>query len=98
MVPCDVSLAQTEGGRTCLTGNLDATKITNGSWRTPDYWAVSLRSALRVSLWNSSSNVSPTGMSLSDIDEAFAHTFPHEAVPEVLKVASEFTVSFHVAA
>jgi uncharacterized protein (DUF433 family) len=38
------------------------------------------------------------GMSLSDIDEAFAHAFPHEALPEVLKVASQFTGSFHVAA
>jgi uncharacterized protein (DUF433 family) len=29
------------------------------------------------------------GMSLQDIDEAFDHAFPHEALPEVLKVASE---------
>jgi len=38
------------------------------------------------------------GMSLEEIDEAFVSTFPHEALPEVLKVASEFTSSFHVAA
>jgi uncharacterized protein (DUF433 family) len=38
------------------------------------------------------------GMSLEDIDEAFDHAFPHEALPEVLKIASEFTDSFHVAA
>jgi len=38
------------------------------------------------------------GMSLDDIDSAFAHVFPHEALPEVLKVASELTDSFHVAA
>jgi uncharacterized protein (DUF433 family) len=31
------------------------------------------------------------GMSLGDIDEAFDHAFPHEALPETLKVASEFT-------
>ncbi len=29
------------------------------------------------------------GMSLEDIDEAFDRAFPHEALPEVLKVASE---------
>ena len=38
------------------------------------------------------------GMSLEDIDEAFDRAFPHEALPEVLKVASELTDSFHVAA
>ena len=38
------------------------------------------------------------GMSLEEIDEAFDHAFPHEAMPEVLKVASELTGSFHVAA
>jgi uncharacterized protein (DUF433 family) len=38
------------------------------------------------------------GMSLGDIDESFHNTFPHAAVHEVLKVASEFTGSFHVAA
>jgi len=38
------------------------------------------------------------GMSLNDIDEAFAHSFPHEALGEVLKVASQVTGSFHVAA
>ena len=39
-----------------------------------------------------------SGMSLADIDEAFERTFHHEALPEVLKVASELTDSFHVAA
>jgi uncharacterized protein (DUF433 family) len=38
------------------------------------------------------------GMSLGDIEEAFDHVFPHEALREVLKVASELTDSFHVAA
>ncbi len=38
------------------------------------------------------------GMSLEDIDQAFDRAFPHEALPEVLKVASEVTDSFHVAA
>ena len=38
------------------------------------------------------------GMSLDDIDDAFDRLFPHEALPEVLKVASELTGSFHVAA
>jgi uncharacterized protein (DUF433 family) len=38
------------------------------------------------------------GMSLEDIDQSFDHTFPHEALPEVLKVASELADSFHVAA
>jgi uncharacterized protein (DUF433 family) len=37
-------------------------------------------------------------MSLQDIDEAFHGVFPHAALPEVLKVASEFADSFHVAA
>ncbi len=37
-------------------------------------------------------------MTLSDIDSAFHHAFPHEALSEVMKVASEFTGSFHVAA
>jgi uncharacterized protein (DUF433 family) len=39
-----------------------------------------------------------SGMSLADIDESFDHAFPHEALPEVLKVASELADSFHVAA
>jgi uncharacterized protein (DUF433 family) len=39
-----------------------------------------------------------SGMSLDDIDESFDCSFPREALPEVLKVASEFTGSFHVAA
>lgn len=38
------------------------------------------------------------GMSLQEIDESFDGAFPHEALPEVLRVASEFTDSFHVAA
>lgn len=37
------------------------------------------------------------GMSLEDIDEAFDHAFPHEVLPEVLKVASELTDSFPLA-
>jgi uncharacterized protein (DUF433 family) len=39
-----------------------------------------------------------TGMSLEDIDQAFDRVFPHEAMPEVLKVAPELTNSIHVAA
>ena len=39
-----------------------------------------------------------SGMSLEDIDESFDHTFPHEALPEVLKVAAELADSLHVAA
>lgn len=39
-----------------------------------------------------------SGMSLEDIDQSFDRAFPHEALPEVLKVASEMTDSFHVAA
>ncbi len=38
------------------------------------------------------------GMSLDDIDQSFDRAFPHEALPEVLKVASELADSFHVAA
>jgi uncharacterized protein (DUF433 family) len=38
------------------------------------------------------------GMSLEDIHEAFQGAFPRAALPEVLKVASEFADSFHVAA
>ena len=38
------------------------------------------------------------GMSLEDIDQSFDHAFPNEALPEVLKVASELADSFHVAA
>src|SRR5690348_4202799 len=38
------------------------------------------------------------GMTLIDIDGAFSNAFPHEALPEVLKVASEFADTFHVAA
>ena len=38
------------------------------------------------------------GMTLDDIDESFDHSFPREALPEVLKVASELARSVHVAA
>jgi len=38
------------------------------------------------------------GMSLREIDDAFDSAFPHEALPEILKVASELADSFHVAA
>jgi len=38
------------------------------------------------------------GMTLSDIDASFDRSFPHEALPEVLKVASELAGSAHVAA
>lgn len=38
------------------------------------------------------------GMTLKDIDESFDHSFPHEALPEVLRVASELADDFHVAA
>ena len=38
------------------------------------------------------------GMTLAEIDQAFDGAFPHEALPEVLKVASELTGSFNVAA
>ena len=38
------------------------------------------------------------GMTLQDIDSAFDRAFPHEALPEVLKVASEIIDSVHVAA
>src|ERR1039457_1224920 len=39
-----------------------------------------------------------SGMSLDDIDQSFDCDFPRQALPEVLKVGSEFTDSFHVAA
>ena len=38
------------------------------------------------------------GMSLREIDDAFDSAFPHEALPEILRVASELADSFHVAA
>ncbi len=38
------------------------------------------------------------GMTLDDIDESFDRTFPREALPEVLKVASELAGAIHVAA
>jgi hypothetical protein len=37
-------------------------------------------------------------MSLEDIDESFDRCFPHEALPEVLKVAAELAGSVHVVA
>ena len=36
------------------------------------------------------------GMTLDDIDESFDGTFPHEALPEVLKVAAELARSIHL--
>jgi uncharacterized protein (DUF433 family) len=39
-----------------------------------------------------------SGMSVEDINDSFHGAFPQEALPEVLKVASEFADSFHVAA
>jgi uncharacterized protein (DUF433 family) len=38
------------------------------------------------------------GMTLKDLDESFDRTFPHEALPEVLKVAAELANTIHVAA
>ncbi len=38
------------------------------------------------------------GMSLKEIDEAFDHAFPHEAMAEVHRVAAELADAFHVAA
>jgi uncharacterized protein (DUF433 family) len=38
------------------------------------------------------------GMTLEEIDDSFGSAFPAEALPEVLKVASEIAGSFHVAA
>jgi len=38
------------------------------------------------------------GMTLNDIDESFDRSFPHEALPEVMKVASELANTIHVAA
>lgn len=35
------------------------------------------------------------GMSLEDIDTAYDHTFPHEAMPEVFRVASELAAEVH---
>ena len=37
------------------------------------------------------------GMTLADIEESFDHSFPREALPEVLRVASELANSVHVA-
>jgi len=39
-----------------------------------------------------------SGMSLDDIEQSFGGIFPREALPEVLKVASELAESFCVAA
>jgi uncharacterized protein (DUF433 family) len=38
------------------------------------------------------------GMTVDDINEAYDHAFPPEALPEVLNIASEITDKFHVAA
>lgn len=38
------------------------------------------------------------GMTVADINESFDNSFPPEALPEVLKVASELAGSVHVAA
>ena len=38
------------------------------------------------------------GMTLADIDRSFDNSFPHDALPEVLRVASEVTGQVHVAA
>ena len=38
------------------------------------------------------------GMTLEDIEESFGRSFPREALPEVLKVASELASAVHVAA
>ena len=38
------------------------------------------------------------GMTLDDIDESFGRTFPREALPEVLRAASELAGATHVAA
>jgi hypothetical protein len=64
----------------------------DGLWRTRGSWAGSWPFAVSLIL-----ECLANGMSLEEIDEAFDHAFPHEAMPEVLKVASELTGSFHVA-
>jgi uncharacterized protein (DUF433 family) len=38
------------------------------------------------------------GMSVEEINDSFDSAFPPEALPEILKVASELTDQFHVAA
>ena len=38
------------------------------------------------------------GMTVDDINEAYAGAFPPEALPEILRLASELTGSVHVAA
>jgi len=38
------------------------------------------------------------GMSLEEIDDSFDSAFPREAIPEVLKAASELASAFQVAA
>jgi uncharacterized protein (DUF433 family) len=37
------------------------------------------------------------GMSLEEIDESFGNVFPHEALPEILKVAAELADDPNVA-
>jgi hypothetical protein len=37
-------------------------------------------------------------MLVDELDDAFAHVFTHDALPEVLKVAAELADSVHVAA
>lgn len=39
-----------------------------------------------------------SGMALDDIDASFDRAFPHEAMPEVLTVASELADNFRAAA
>ena len=38
------------------------------------------------------------GMTVEDINEAYAGALPAEALPEILRLASELTASVHVAA
>ncbi|MBC8166814.1 MAG: DUF433 domain-containing protein [Bryobacteraceae bacterium] len=38
------------------------------------------------------------GMTVADVNEAYANAFPPEALPEILQLASELTGSVHVAA
>lgn len=38
------------------------------------------------------------GMTVEDINDTYASTFPPEALPEILQLASELTGSVHVAA
>jgi uncharacterized protein (DUF433 family) len=82
----------------CLTGNRQHSRTINGLWRIPSLLGGKLAirgTRLSVSLIL---ECLASGMSLADIGETFDHVFPSEALPEVLKVASELTDSFHVAA